>query len=275
MRRLWILFVFLFAEAFSFPQDSTETVVILSGKVGPTLDLEERNYYRMFAAHRQFESAVLVQKPDGTYAFKIFSRTKDGAPGGIAWMPVTRAEVERIRRYIEIYAGPETVVPPLEEPSPVYATRPGKLWTLILSDSLEIPEVRLLRTDTDSLEYSDQNQILRVALESLREIRATRESVFWRGTLFGVLAGAALGGLLGQSSYEEPGPDDWMQVFDRRAHTTLSVMGGGLIGLLTGGIVFEIISGITHDDEIHNLANSTPDQKCAILEKIILEQRFP
>lgn len=96
-----VLLMLFLANAPCISQDTTGTVVILSDKVGPTIDLEERNFYKLFTGVEHFESAVLLEKPDGSYTFKITIK-KEGEPSStIPWITCTQEEIERIRHHID------------------------------------------------------------------------------------------------------------------------------------------------------------------------------
>jgi len=105
MKKYFFLLFLIFASIHGFSQDTTGTVLMLNDKMGPTIDLEERNSYRLFMGTSDFESAVLFQMPDSTYAFKIFTLEEDGSPVKIRWMSSTLEEIELIRQYIETYHG--------------------------------------------------------------------------------------------------------------------------------------------------------------------------
>jgi hypothetical protein len=77
MKNYFVLLLLFLANAGGFPQDTTGTVVIISDKVGPIIDLEERNFYRMFLSVQNFESAVLLHRPDSSYIFKVITKKED------------------------------------------------------------------------------------------------------------------------------------------------------------------------------------------------------
>jgi hypothetical protein len=62
-----------------FGQDSAK-VVILSSRVGPIIDQEERAYFRLFQPYTHFERAVILQMPDGRYFARITLRAM---PSGV------------------------------------------------------------------------------------------------------------------------------------------------------------------------------------------------
>jgi hypothetical protein len=101
MRR-WIFFIlWLLVAHTGLTQDTTGTVIKLSDKVDTTINLKERNLYQMFLSIQDFESAVLIQKPDSSYVFKITTRKNDGPSDNIHWMSVTKEQIEKIRNDIE------------------------------------------------------------------------------------------------------------------------------------------------------------------------------
>jgi hypothetical protein len=114
MRIFIILLLFPLATAMGLAQDTTGTVVILSDKVGPVIDLEERNFYGMFSSVQHFESAVLMQTPDSLYIFKIITKNMVDSSKGVVWFPQTKEALESIRHIIETYNGIEHEAPPIE-----------------------------------------------------------------------------------------------------------------------------------------------------------------
>jgi hypothetical protein len=103
MKKYITLILLLYACAQSVSQEPTGTVVILSDKVGPVIDLEERKLYRMFMGIQNYESAVLLQSPDGSYTFKAVSRQANDTSVKVHWFPATEEEIKRIRLFIETY----------------------------------------------------------------------------------------------------------------------------------------------------------------------------
>jgi len=89
------------SAALSFSQDTTGTVVVLSEKVGPIIDLEERNFYKFFMGVKHFESAILLQRPDSSYVFKVISRNETEPSVELIWMPIVEEEVYRLRLHID------------------------------------------------------------------------------------------------------------------------------------------------------------------------------
>jgi hypothetical protein len=101
MRLLIVSLFIILASTQAVSQDTTGTIVILCDKIGPTIDLDERSIYKMFQSVQHFESAVLLQRPDSSYIFKVIEKIGDQLPSIIRWFPVTAQQVERIRNHIE------------------------------------------------------------------------------------------------------------------------------------------------------------------------------
>jgi hypothetical protein len=97
-------------------QDTTGTVVNLTEKMGPTIDLEERNYYQMFLNYKDFKSAILLQRTDGSYIFKIISKKADDPSVSISWFPGTNEEILRIRHQIDPAGKYESAPSPSDVP---------------------------------------------------------------------------------------------------------------------------------------------------------------
>jgi hypothetical protein len=114
MRIFIVLLLFPLATAIGLAKDTTGTVVILSEKVGPAIDLEERNFYGMFSGVQYFESTVLLQMPDSSYLFKIITKNTVDSSKGVVLFPQTKEALESIRHIIETYNGIEHEAPPIE-----------------------------------------------------------------------------------------------------------------------------------------------------------------
>ncbi len=56
-----------------FPQDSSK-IIILSDKVGTTIDRQERDYFGLFKNFNSFNNAVFYQSPEGNYHCKVTYR---------------------------------------------------------------------------------------------------------------------------------------------------------------------------------------------------------
>jgi hypothetical protein len=87
--------------------DSTR-VVILSDRVGPVIDLQEREQYRLFLQINGFVHAVVLQLPDTTFVIRFTI----AEPGGrerdslvVYGGPLLRNLAERIEHFEEILAG--------------------------------------------------------------------------------------------------------------------------------------------------------------------------
>jgi hypothetical protein len=79
-------------------ETETGRVIVLSEKVGETIDLAERNYYRLPLVSSNFLSAVILQFADSSLAVQI-TELKDGAVQKRN-IPISRTDLENMRRNI-------------------------------------------------------------------------------------------------------------------------------------------------------------------------------
>jgi hypothetical protein len=113
MKRAIVLVLLFFSSTKGFSQDTTGAIVILSDKVGPIIDLEERNDYGLFMGVPNFDSAVLLNRPDSSFAFKIVIKDVNDSSRTMRWFPCTRGEIERIRNHIETFTGIQDEISPI------------------------------------------------------------------------------------------------------------------------------------------------------------------
>jgi hypothetical protein len=98
--RLFFLILLLSTACASLAQDSTGTVVTINEKVGPVIDSAESRFYRIFKGLHYFRSAELVQKTDGSHAFRITEANPDSGAETVRWVSVDNEGIERLRKYI-------------------------------------------------------------------------------------------------------------------------------------------------------------------------------
>jgi hypothetical protein len=120
MKTTFIILLSFLAAASGNSQDTTGTVVSLNEKIGPIIDLEERNYYQMFLSYTNFDTAVLLQRPDGSYIFKIISKKEDDTSVSIDWLPCANEELLRIRQLIDPFSKYDTTLSPDRVPVSAY-----------------------------------------------------------------------------------------------------------------------------------------------------------
>jgi len=65
-----IILTVILPVRFIFPQDSSK-IIILSGKVGATIDRQERDYFGLFKNFNSFDNAVFYQATNGNYYCKV------------------------------------------------------------------------------------------------------------------------------------------------------------------------------------------------------------
>ncbi len=101
MKKFLVLLLLSFWNGLCVSQDTTGTIVNLTEKIGSTIDLEERNFYKLFQGIKNFESAILLQRKDGSYLFKINSIKENDPVVSIDWFPCAKEEIERVRMQID------------------------------------------------------------------------------------------------------------------------------------------------------------------------------
>jgi len=108
MARIWnpgavILLVLLIGLFFGdiIWAEVNEKVVIISDKIGELIDIQEREYYNILPAIKNFKSAVFLQLPDSSYILEV-KYEKDGEKK-ILRIKQTEEDIEKIRYYIEHY----------------------------------------------------------------------------------------------------------------------------------------------------------------------------
>ena len=67
---LFISIVVLFSEQVCTQTEEGE-IIVISERVGEVIDLEERNRFNLFSGVKDFRSAILFKRLDGSYAFKM------------------------------------------------------------------------------------------------------------------------------------------------------------------------------------------------------------
>lgn len=100
---IWTLAISPVMEAMAqegLPQEpEAGKVIVLSEKVGEIIDLEERNYYRLFLFSKNFQSAVILQQPDSSFVLQI-TEEMEGIKQ-LRTQPIERKILNRLRQYID------------------------------------------------------------------------------------------------------------------------------------------------------------------------------
>ncbi len=102
-----IFMSFLLAGDRLVAQDSAK-VVILSPRVGPTIDVTERKYFRLFQQIKDFDNATIYQTQGGDYFAHIVLKTPNGATSDTTIqysLPFLLGRAEYIDHFEEIKSG--------------------------------------------------------------------------------------------------------------------------------------------------------------------------
>jgi hypothetical protein len=104
-----------------------------------------------------------------------------------------------------------------------------------------------------------------VSLELISKLLvAKKKRPVLKGLAFGALGGAAIGALVGYTTYEESDPGSWFAT-TRSFDTAAAAFGFGLIGALTG----VVIGAVSYKYNRHNLSNLPHNEKHALLSRIL------
>jgi hypothetical protein len=87
------------AQGGSLQEAGTGKVIVISEKVGETIDLNERNHYRLFLFSQNFQSAVILQLPDSSFVAQI-TEEKEGIEQ-LQTVPIDRQTIFILRKYID------------------------------------------------------------------------------------------------------------------------------------------------------------------------------
>ena len=76
-------------------------VVVISPKVGEIIDRDERHFYGIFPASRDFHSAVILQRPDGSYVAEITEEYRGVRK--VRTLPIDSLTLDRLRNRIDTF----------------------------------------------------------------------------------------------------------------------------------------------------------------------------
>jgi len=98
---LLFCFSFLFWASPVISQEQKGDIIILSDKVGETIDPEERAEYKLFPGKGEFVEAVVLRFNDGSYGAKITYYENEKLETRIQKFPDGLTEVKKLKDYIE------------------------------------------------------------------------------------------------------------------------------------------------------------------------------
>lgn len=207
-------------------------VIVLSEKVGETIDLKERDYYGLFLSSKNFQSAVILQRPDSSFVVQI-TEENDGIKQLIT-QPIERKILDVLRQYIDNFENLSSV---------------DKARLLGLEDEASRAATKNARIE------ETREQAQKLARENWTKERWREEVLNDRGRsyrtsggMLGFTLGAAAGMLIGkgfqgkkvvrQQFHEgEWGVDPWTEDFysyERKQAPHWGAALGGTVGALSG-----------------------------------------
>ena len=95
---LTVLTLSLVAPASSQSQEAIVEIITLSPEIGETIDREERDRYALFPASKNFHSAVIVRRTDGSYSAKITEEIEGELKTRL--LPIDQTVFEQLRLHI-------------------------------------------------------------------------------------------------------------------------------------------------------------------------------
>ncbi len=265
--------------------------VILSPRVGPTIDASEREHFELFQEINDFARAVLFQTPDSTYYARIVLIGADGkARDTTVWYFKSYLFMlaEKINHFEELAAWnyqigqkPETLqvvtdeyiaraqeIARSEEAAKVQAakmvaeSKEGEV-VLLLNDGQEIAGELLSVRDSSIIISTIENAegygsagdtagIVVVSNQRVQKVIIKGESKVLKGMGLGLLIGGAIGAMINCVTYKKP-RDSSFHFGPEAAPGAVGVFLGGLGGLAVGAIVGSAAS--TSDEVIEPLPN--------------------
>lgn len=115
MKTIWIIIAILLIPALTLmgkreamvPEDlqpKTGMVICLGEEVGDTIDLKERNHYRLFLTSKNFHSAVILQLTGKEhYVVQITQKQSGEGQYRQATLPMDKSTLKKLRRYIHYF----------------------------------------------------------------------------------------------------------------------------------------------------------------------------
>jgi hypothetical protein len=213
-------------------------VVVISPKVGEVIDRQERDRYSLFHASHNFQSAVILQRPDGSYVVEI----TEGVSGAeqVRTLPIDRQTLDQLGDQIEQYH----LDPIRQFRSSSGVQRKGPLAHIEITNDRQLRGF-LQETSGDSIilindvenfwsdRQSTAQRAMNIHLNDISSLALPRKSRLPKGILAGLGIGA-FGALLGFAMGDDPPPSGWFDF-----SFTAEEKAAGL-GLFLGGIGISI-----------------------------------
>ena len=231
-----------------------ENRVVISPKVGETIDREERDYYGLFPASQNFYSAVIFQLPDGSYVAEITEEIEGTKQ--IRRRPMDQQTLQQLREHINLF-----------ETSTETYRRAIKNPPLIINKGLPLQmEGRLLGLKGNSILLGEKRpsrefEPKRISLDEVHTI-TTMKSYALEGFCGGLLIGVLTGSIIGSDYGAKHGgslvfsPGDYATLY-----ALLCAPLGGLVGLGIG-------SQVPKEGQRFELSDKSQQEKVRVILKL-------
>ena len=256
MRSLKVAIVFLLIESLSvsavfealaqreLPQETgAGKVIVISEKVGETIDREERSRYRLFPGSLNFLSAIILQLPDSSYAAEI-TEEKEGIKQ-VRTLPIDQETLEKLREHINYYEKRLPIDSPFPPIVPAKPSSPSETRHLSPLEHMTI-KGKVKEAKKQAKIMMKEKWTKERWREESRHDRAT--SYRSAGGVLGFALGATAGMLIGKglqgrkverTVYHPGGWNDpsWTEEFYSYKHRHAPIWGaaiGGIGGAVTG-----------------------------------------
>lgn len=174
-------------------ESESRKAIIISEKVGETIDLKERNQYRLFLFMENFKSAVVVQMSDSSFVMRITE--EENGIKRVDSIPITLKVLQRLRQYID---NSEKLDDPDKDIFSVSPKKPNE-------ELKRVPTIEVKRQEAKQRIAAAKRQARISAKEKWTKERWKEEILNDRGQsyrtsgmLVGFLAGSAAGMLIGK-----------------------------------------------------------------------------
>ena len=139
-------------------------------------------------------------------------------------------------------------------------------WTVITTSGDTLQSCLIGTLEGNTVYLVRDNGAVKICVDSLRMLNTHSESHFWSGARFGTLAGAAVGAIIGNVTYQKPKSNgEWdFDLFAELGHT----LGGGILGGVTGFVVGGAIGASLEGNEKHDLSLKTTEERIKILRDL-------
>jgi NADPH-dependent curcumin reductase CurA len=132
-------------------------------------------------------------------------------------------------------------------------------WNILLTHDDTLFNVSLEYFTGDYLLATTGAETYWISINSIIEMTKLRKSKAFEGMGYGILAGGAMGALIGLAAYEKPKGG-----FD--LGPGVNALGGGISGGILGIAIGGVVGGLVGKDEVYDLSQSTYEEKVKLIK---------